>query len=56
MDYLERNGEFFKDLDDNDAGSVFSVSDIGSECEGRVERLDLERCFSEEEVYRVGDR
>lgn len=55
MDYFERNGEFFKDSDD-DVGSVFSVSDIGSECEGRVERLDLERCFSEEEVYRVGDR
>lgn len=55
MDYLERNGEFPKDPDD-DAGSVFSVPDTGSECEGRVERLDLERCFSEEEVHRVGDR
>lgn len=56
MDYLERNGEFPKDPDDNDAGSVFSVPDTGSECEGRVERLDLERCFSEEEIHRVGDR
>uniref|UniRef100_K1RVH2 Uncharacterized protein n=1 Tax=Magallana gigas TaxID=29159 RepID=K1RVH2_MAGGI len=42
MDYLERNGEFPKDPDDNDAGSVFSVPDTESECEGRVERLDLE--------------
>lgn len=56
MDYLERNGEFPKDLDDNDAGSVFSVPDSGSECEGRVERLDLERCFSDEENHRVTDR
>nr|XP_022306436.1 uncharacterized protein LOC111112874 isoform X2 [Crassostrea virginica] len=52
MDYLERNGEF-PDRGE-DAGSVFSVPDNGSVLDGRIDRLNLERCWSEEDVRSLG--
>ncbi|XP_061195006.1 protein hinderin-like isoform X1 [Saccostrea echinata] len=54
MDYLEKNGEF-PDKDDNE-GSVFNVPDSGSVCEGRVDKLNLDRCLSEEDIFNLEDK
>lgn len=54
MDYLERNGEFPDDADND--GSVFNVQDGGSVFEGQVDRLNLDRCLSEENILNISDR
>ncbi|XP_056002098.1 protein hinderin-like isoform X3 [Ostrea edulis] len=54
MDYLERNGEFPDDADND--GSVFNVQDGGSVFEGQVDRLNLDRYLSEENILNISDR